>query len=128
MVGGIFDVRRGRTAVATWKQVAEMGWAGIVVPEEFGGVDMGFLTFGVVAEELGRHCGSTALTFNMHTATCLLAGPIADELALTGDDRFVVAEELGSNRFVERIRLRPPELALIRARAAELVEGADLDE
>ena len=45
----------------TWKKVAEMGWAGIVVPEEFGGVDMGFLTFGVVAEELGRQLVASPL-------------------------------------------------------------------
>ena len=34
---------------ATWAAIGEMGWAGIVVPEEYGGVDMGYLTFGVVA-------------------------------------------------------------------------------
>ena len=37
---------------ATWASIGELGWAGIVVPEEFGGVDMGHLTFGVVLEEL----------------------------------------------------------------------------
>jgi alkylation response protein AidB-like acyl-CoA dehydrogenase len=45
-----------------------------------------------VAEELGRHCGSTALTFNMHSATCLLAGAVADELGLTGDDLAILEE------------------------------------
>ena len=45
----------------TWSQVAEMGWAGVLVPEEFGGVDMGFLTFGVVAEELGRQLVASPL-------------------------------------------------------------------
>ncbi len=64
----------------------DVGFLGLAVPERFGGLGADFVTYAMVAEELGRHCGSTALTFNMHTATCLLVGPIADELALTGTD------------------------------------------
>ena len=45
----------------TWSSIAEMGWAGVLVPEEYGGVDMGFLTFGVVAEELGRQLVASPL-------------------------------------------------------------------
>lgn len=64
----------------------DAGFLTLAVPERFGGLGADFVTYAMVAEEIGRHCGSTALTFNMHTATCLLAGPIADELGLTGDD------------------------------------------
>ena len=39
---------------ATWESMIEMGWTGIVVPEAYGGSDLGYLTFGVVLEELGR--------------------------------------------------------------------------
>jgi len=46
---------------ATWSAIGEMGWCGIVVPEEFGGVDMGHLTFGVVLEELGRQLTASPL-------------------------------------------------------------------
>ena len=45
----------------TWKAISELGWAGIVVPEAFGGVDMGHLTFGVVLEELGRQLTASPL-------------------------------------------------------------------
>jgi len=64
----------------------DAGLLTLAVPERYGGLGADFVTYAMVAEELGRHCGSTALTFNMHTATCLLAGPIADELGLTGDE------------------------------------------
>jgi alkylation response protein AidB-like acyl-CoA dehydrogenase len=64
----------------------DAGFLTLAVPERFGGLGADFVTYAMVAEEIGRHCGSTALTFNMHTATCLLAGPIADELGLTGDE------------------------------------------
>ncbi len=37
-----------------WREMAEMGWAGIVFPEEFGGADMGYGELGAVLEECGR--------------------------------------------------------------------------
>tara|TARA_R110000868_G_scaffold257504_1_gene514653 strand:+ start:7235 stop:8374 length:1140 start_codon:yes stop_codon:yes gene_type:complete len=38
----------------TWKDMAEMGWAGVLVPEDHGGVAMGHVAAGVIAEEMGR--------------------------------------------------------------------------
>lgn len=37
-----------------YAEMAEMGWTGILVPEQQGGSDLGFLTMGIVAEQLGR--------------------------------------------------------------------------
>jgi alkylation response protein AidB-like acyl-CoA dehydrogenase len=60
---------------ATWSSIGEMGWAGILIPEEFGGVDMGYLTFGVVLEELGRQLtASPLLASGLAAATALVAG------------------------------------------------------
>ena len=39
---------------ALWKQVAEMGWTGTAIPEEFGGLGLGYLELCVIAEEMGR--------------------------------------------------------------------------
>ncbi|HEY8949118.1 MAG TPA: acyl-CoA dehydrogenase family protein [Rhizomicrobium sp.] len=39
---------------ALWKQIAEMGWHGTAIPEEFGGLGLGYLELCVIAEELGR--------------------------------------------------------------------------
>ena len=64
----------------------DAGFLGLCIPVRFGGLGADLPTYAMVAEELGRHCGSTALTFNMHSATCLLAGPIADELELPHDE------------------------------------------
>src|SRR5262245_56086443 len=42
-----------------WKQMAELGWAGIVLPEEFGGADLGYAELGIVLEECGRTLTAT---------------------------------------------------------------------
>ena len=35
-------------------EMAEMGWAGVIIPEEYGGSDFGYLSLGLVLEETGR--------------------------------------------------------------------------
>jgi alkylation response protein AidB-like acyl-CoA dehydrogenase len=39
-----------------WQRMAEMGWMGMVVPEEYGGAGASFLDFVVLLEEMGRVC------------------------------------------------------------------------
>lgn len=61
-----------------WKEMAEMGWAGILVGEEHGGADFGFVGAGVIAEEMGR-----TLTASPFVATSILA---ATALSKFGSD------------------------------------------
>lgn len=65
----------------------DIGFLGVCIPTEYGGLGADFATYALISEEIGRWCGSTALTFNMHTATMLLTGPIADALDLTDEAR-----------------------------------------
>ena len=60
----------------TWSAMAEMGWPGILIPEQHGGVDMGHLTFGVVLEELGRQLTASPLLSSAGVGACaiLVAG------------------------------------------------------
>jgi acyl-CoA dehydrogenase len=51
-----------------WSEMAAQGFAGIVVPEEHGGVDMGYLAAGLVAEQMGRN-----LTASPFLSTSILA-------------------------------------------------------
>jgi len=61
-----------------WRQMAELGWAGIVVPEEFGGLGFGFAGLGAVIEETGR-----TLTASPLFATCVLG---ASAVLLAGSE------------------------------------------
>ena len=55
-----------------WKEMAEMGWAGILVDEAHGGADFGFVGAGVLAEEMGRTLtASPFLSTSMLAATAL---------------------------------------------------------
>jgi alkylation response protein AidB-like acyl-CoA dehydrogenase len=63
------------------------GLLGLCVPAAHGGMGADFETYVLVSAELGRHCGATALTFNMHVSPCLWSGLVADALDMTPDQR-----------------------------------------
>ncbi|MGV3478647.1 MAG: acyl-CoA dehydrogenase family protein [Sphingobium sp.] len=46
---------------ALYAEIAEMGWASVIIPEEFGGADFGYASLGLVLEQLGRTLVSSPL-------------------------------------------------------------------
>ncbi len=70
-----------------YADLRQAGLLGICVPTAQGGLGADFATYVMVAAELGRHCGSTALSFNMHVCSTLWAGAIADALDMTAAQR-----------------------------------------
>ena len=44
-----------------WNEMAEMGWAGVIIPEEYGGSAFGYLSIGLILEEMGRNLAASPL-------------------------------------------------------------------
>ena len=44
----------GGYSKALWKGVAELGWLGVAIPEEYGGAGYGYLELAMIAGEIGR--------------------------------------------------------------------------
>jgi alkylation response protein AidB-like acyl-CoA dehydrogenase len=63
------------------------GLLALCVPESHGGLGADFETYMLVAAELGRHCASTALSFNMHVCCTLWSGLVADQLPMAPAQR-----------------------------------------
>ena len=63
------------------------GLLAVCVPKQYGGMGASFADYARVSAEIGRYCGSTALTFNMHNATMLWAGEVSDLLDMTPEER-----------------------------------------
>jgi alkylation response protein AidB-like acyl-CoA dehydrogenase len=62
-----------------WRAIGEMGWAGIVVPEEHGGSAFGYLSLGLVIEQLGRNLAASPIASIGPAATAIDMG--SDEAA-----------------------------------------------
>jgi alkylation response protein AidB-like acyl-CoA dehydrogenase len=63
------------------------GLLAICIPKASGGLGADFQTYSIAAAELGRYCGATALSWNMHVCSTLWSGALADDLPMTPQDR-----------------------------------------
>ena len=70
-----------------FNDLRERGFLALCVPKQYGGMGASYADYMRVSEEIGRHCGSTGLTFNMHNATMIWAGEVADKLDMTPEQR-----------------------------------------
>lgn len=58
-----------------WQQMVELGWAGIAIPEDFGGLGFGYMGLGVVMEESGRTLAASPMfSTAVLSASALVAG------------------------------------------------------
>src|SRR6266851_189574 len=64
-----------------WKGLAEMGFLGVAIPEEFGGAGAGHLELCVIAEEMGRALAPVPFSSTVYLAAeaLLLAGSQAQK-------------------------------------------------
>jgi alkylation response protein AidB-like acyl-CoA dehydrogenase len=84
-----------------WRGIAELGWLGTAVPEEYGGVGAGYVELCVLAEELGR-----ALAPVPFSSTVYLA---AEAISLSGSEeqkrkylpKFAMGELIGTLALAE---------------------------
>jgi alkylation response protein AidB-like acyl-CoA dehydrogenase len=66
-----------RTGEMRWEAIRKMpalGLTGLQVPEEYGGAGLDTVSAAIAIEEMGRVCGSTALSVSAHNGLC--CGPI----------------------------------------------------
>src|ERR1700710_2977033 len=56
-------------AADLWHAIAEMGWTGAAIPEEYGGVGLGRLAVCVLAEEIGRAVAPVPFSSSVYLAT-----------------------------------------------------------
>jgi alkylation response protein AidB-like acyl-CoA dehydrogenase len=73
--------------IENFRDMQAQGLLAICIPKEDGGVGADFQTYCIAAAELGRYCGATALSWNMHVCSTLWSGALADDLEMSAADR-----------------------------------------
>jgi alkylation response protein AidB-like acyl-CoA dehydrogenase len=63
-----------KTDADAWSTMGQMGWTGIVVPEEFGGTDFGWTSLGLVVEELGKTLTASPLVATSLASAAIVLG------------------------------------------------------
>jgi len=100
-----------------WKDFVEMGWAGILIPQQYGGLGPGHVEAGVVMEELGR-----TLTPSPFLSTGLMA---ASAIAHDGNEKqkghylpkIAAGELIATLAIDEGTKHRPEKIALTATRS-----------
>ena len=102
----------GETGISddVWGKVVDLGWTGLLVPEDHGGLGLGLVDLLVVQEEMGRACfpGPYFSSAVFATLAALRLG-LDDQLAslAAGTTRGTVAlDEMGHGDPVDRVRTR----------------------
>ena len=72
---------------ANYQDMRRAGLLAICVPQAHGGLGADYKTYMLTAAEIGRYCGSTALTLNMHVCSTLWSGALADDLEMSAAQR-----------------------------------------
>ena len=95
--------REATFPIENFRDMHPEGLLRICVPTEEGGEGADFQTYCLAAAELGRFCGATALSWNMHVCSTLWSGSLADSLEMepAARDLHAVRRRVHYKRIVE---------------------------
>lgn len=79
--------REATFPIENFRDMRDEGLLSICVPKADGGGGASFRAYCMAAAELGRYCGATALSWNMHVSSTLWTGALADDLDMSADER-----------------------------------------
>jgi alkylation response protein AidB-like acyl-CoA dehydrogenase len=84
VVRAVLDNDTRSYAEELWREVADLGWLGSTIPEEFGGAGLGRIELCAVAEELGHACAPLPIAGTLYglAEALLLAGSPAQKSEL----------------------------------------------
>jgi alkylation response protein AidB-like acyl-CoA dehydrogenase len=77
--------------VENYRDLAKEGFLGLTIPQEFGGMGFSLGEYAMVGAEIGKYCGATALTFNMHNSSMMWSRFMYEMPNLTATDRAAFA-------------------------------------
>jgi alkylation response protein AidB-like acyl-CoA dehydrogenase len=88
---------------ALWKGLAELGYLGVAIPEQYGGLGMGYLELCVVAEEMGRALAPVPFSSSVFLATEFLLVAGSETQKQTWLPRLASGAAIGTFAFAERV-------------------------
>jgi hypothetical protein len=74
-----------------YKDLADAGFLGLSIPQEFGGWGFSMGEYAMVGAEIAKYCGATALTFNMHNSSMAWSRFMFDMPNLTPEEKAAFA-------------------------------------
>ena len=100
------DVAKGYSS-EVWAEMAEMGWAAIIIPEIYGGLDYGYTGLGLILEETGRTLTPSPLLSTALLCTSALILSENEDICAQWLPQIATGEKLLALAFEESTQHRP---------------------
>ena len=108
---------------ALWKGLAEMGFLGVVIPEAYGGLGLGYLELCVIAEEMGRAIAPVPFSSSVFLATEFLLAAGSDAQKAAWLPKLASGEAIGTFAYAEGVGGVSPKSIQVQF-AADRVSGS----
>jgi alkylation response protein AidB-like acyl-CoA dehydrogenase len=102
-----------------WSECANMGWAGILIPEPYGGLDFGFVGAGLIAREMGRTLAASPFLSTAVMAASALTGGGSKGQKQLWLAKIAAGEAVVSVAIDETARHNPAHIATSAVRSAK---------
>ena len=86
-----------------WEKIVELGWTGIRIPEDYGGLGLGHLELCVIAEELGRFLAPVPYSSSVYLFTEAIINYGTDEIKKDFLPKLVSGEIVGTLGVTEEL-------------------------
>ncbi|MBY0305554.1 MAG: acyl-CoA/acyl-ACP dehydrogenase [Sphingomonas sp.] len=100
VVRGVLESEQQHDA-ALWQAIGALGWAGVAIPEEFGGLGLGYLELCVIAEELGRALAPVPFASSIYLAAEALLQFGSDDQKRAWLPKLAAGEAIGALALAE---------------------------
>lgn len=104
-----------------WRKMAEQGWTGMIIPEQYNGFGMGLVEMAATLEEMGR-----ALLPGPFFSTVVMAGPLIENAGNeTQKQKYLGAIARGESRITVAFLEDPPSWSPVGIKLAARRSGSD---
>lgn len=103
-----------------WRDMVEMGWAGIAIPEAFGGLGYGYTGLGLVLEQAGRNLSASPLQ-----STVLVSASVIGELGSAQQKEQLLGAISAGEKLVSLALQEGPHHAPLQTAMSATAQGGD---
>ena len=116
----VLDDQQQAYSESVWREMVELGWTGITIPEQYGGIGLGYLELCVMAEEMGRFLAPVPFSSTLYQFCEALLNGASKTLKLEILPQVAAGKLIGTMAFAEGIGFPDPDRIGVRFKAGKL--------
>ena len=116
----VLDDQQQAYSESVWREMVELGWTGITIPEQYGGIGLGYLELCVMAEEMGRFLAPVPFSSTLYQFCEALLNGASKTLKQEILPQVAAGKLIGTMAFAEGVGFPDPDRIGVRFKAGKL--------